>query len=72
MVRVVTPLAAASLFIYLTHFLVYPPIRDAGHPWLSWGASLAVGVCVWWLWERGVGIARRVAARGGDADLARG
>ncbi|RKE55112.1 acyl-CoA synthetase (AMP-forming)/AMP-acid ligase II [Dietzia kunjamensis] len=71
-VRVVTPLAAASLFIYLTHFLVYPPIRDAGHPWPALVASLAVGVCVWWLWERGAGIARRVAARGGDADPARG
>ncbi|UVE96687.1 AMP-binding protein [Dietzia sp. B32] len=63
-VRVVTPLAAASLFIYLTHFLVYPPIRDAGHPWVSWAASLAVGVCAWWLWERGTAIARRAAARG--------
>lgn len=59
-VRVVTPLAAASLFIYLTHFLVYPPIRDAGHPWAAWVASIAVGVCVWLLWERGSTIARRV------------
>ena len=71
-VRLVTPLAAASLFIYLTHFLVYPPIRDAGHPWLAWAVSLAVGVCVWWLWERGTGVARRVAARGGDDRSGRG
>lgn len=51
LVRVVAPLAAASLFIYLTHFLVYPPIRDAGHPWLSVAASLAVGMALWWGWE---------------------
>lgn len=59
-VRVVTPLAAASLFIYLTHFLVYPPIRDAGHEWLSWAVSLAVGVAAWLLWERGTRVARRL------------
>ena len=59
LVKVVTPLAAASLFIYLTHFLVYPPIRDAGHEWLSWAASLAVGVAVWWLWEAGARLVRR-------------
>ena len=44
-------------------------VRVVGPPWV---ASLAVGVCVWWLWERGAGIARRVTARGGDADPARG
>ncbi|WP_255584105.1 AMP-binding protein [Dietzia sp. ANT_WB102] len=53
LVRLLTPLAAASLFIYLTHFLVYPPIRDAGHPWLSMAVSLAVGMMAWCLWERG-------------------
>ena len=62
-VRIVTPLAAASLFIYLTHFLVYPPIRDAGYEWLSWAISLAVGVVVWWLWEAGARVARRTADR---------
>ena len=37
-------LAGASLFIYLTHWQVYPPLEDAGHPWLALGASLAVGI----------------------------
>ena len=59
-VRLVTPLAAASLFIYLTHFLVYPPIRDAGYEWLSLAASLAVGVAAWLLWERGTRVVRRL------------
>ncbi|MDV8001701.1 AMP-binding protein [Rhodococcus sp. IEGM 1408] len=62
-VRVLAPLAAASLFIYLTHFLVYPPIRDAGHPWLALGASLAVGVALWWGWERAVQVGRRWPGR---------
>lgn len=37
-------LAGASLFIYLTHWQVYPALEDAGHPWLALGASLAVGI----------------------------
>ena len=37
-------LAGASLFIYLTHWQVYPPLEDAGHPWLALAASLAVGI----------------------------
>ena len=65
LVRVVTPLAAASLFIYLTHFLVYPPIRDSGHPWWAWAVSIAVGVLAWWLWEKGSGVVRRFPAVAG-------
>jgi acyl-CoA synthetase (AMP-forming)/AMP-acid ligase II len=37
-------LAGASLFIYLTHWQVYPALEDAGHQWLALGASLAVGI----------------------------
>ncbi|PKH43852.1 AMP-dependent synthetase [Nocardioides alpinus] len=37
-------LAGASLFIYLTHWQVYPSLEDAGHPWLALAASLAVGI----------------------------
>ena len=37
-------LAGASLFIYLTHWQVYPPLEDAGHPWLALVASLTVGL----------------------------
>ena len=65
LVRIVTPLAAASLFIYLTHFLVYPPIRDAGYEWLSWGLSLLAGTAAWALWESGARLVRRAAGRSG-------
>jgi hypothetical protein len=37
-------LAGASLFIYLTHWQVYPALEDAGHQWLALGASLVVGI----------------------------
>lgn len=37
-------LAGASLFIYLTHWQVYPALEDAGHPWLALVASLTVGI----------------------------
>ncbi len=38
--------AAASLWIYLTHWTVYVPLEDAGHPWLALVASMALGVAV--------------------------
>ncbi|MBD3945708.1 AMP-binding protein [Nocardioides ganghwensis] len=37
-------LAGASLFVYLTHWQVYPPLEDAGHQWLALVASLTVGI----------------------------
>jgi acyl-coenzyme A synthetase/AMP-(fatty) acid ligase len=37
-------LAGASLFIYLTHWQVYPPLEDAGHQWLALVASVTVGI----------------------------
>jgi hypothetical protein len=37
-------LAGASLFIYLTHWQVYPPLEDSGHQWLALAASLCVGI----------------------------
>lgn len=42
--RVAGVLAGASLFIYLTHWQVYPPLEDAGHQWLALVASLTVGI----------------------------
>ncbi|WP_309648293.1 AMP-binding protein [Nocardioides sp.] len=36
--------SAASLWIYLTHWQVYPPLEDAGHPYLAVLASLVVGI----------------------------
>jgi len=41
---VVGVVSAASLWVYLTHWQVYPPLEDAGHPYLAVIASLAVGI----------------------------
>jgi hypothetical protein len=43
-VRLAGALAGASLFIYLTHWQVYPALEDAGHQWLALVASLTVGI----------------------------
>lgn len=40
-------LASASLFVYLTQWVVYPPLEAAGLPVLGLFASLAVGIGVW-------------------------
>jgi acyl-CoA synthetase (AMP-forming)/AMP-acid ligase II len=44
----VTALAGASLFVYLTHWQVYPHL-EMDHPVPALLASLAVGVAYWWL-----------------------
>ena len=44
--------SAASLWIYLTHWQVYPPLEDAGHPYLAVLASLAVGIAAHGLYTR--------------------
>lgn len=46
LVPVVGVLAGASMFVYLTHWQVYPPLEDHV-PWLATLLSLAVGVAVW-------------------------
>ncbi len=43
-------LAAASLWIYLTHWQVYPDLEAAGHPALAVLASLVVGVAAAWFY----------------------
>ena len=47
--RAAAVLAGASLFIYLTHWQVYPPLEDAGHPWLALLASIALGIAYGWM-----------------------
>lgn len=42
--RVAAVLAGASLAVYVTHWQVYPPLEDAGLPWLGLAASLLVGI----------------------------
>ena len=44
--RVAGVLASASLYIYLTHFQVYLPLRE-DHPWPAFALSILVGVLVW-------------------------
>lgn len=46
--------ASASLFVYLTHWQVYPPIEEVSPP-LAIVASFAVGLAAWWAWGRATG-----------------
>ena len=46
LVPVIGALAGASMFIYLTHWQVYPPLEDE-FPAVATLLSLAVGVVVW-------------------------
>lgn len=56
--------AAASLWIYLTHWQVYPDLEASGRPLLGVGASVAVGLGVAWL-------VRAVELRGRQWSLSR-
>ncbi len=44
-------LAASSLFVYLTHWQVYPHL-EMTHPWAATLLSFAAGVAVWRGWTR--------------------
>jgi hypothetical protein len=57
---VVQVVAAASLWIYLTQWQVYPGIEDAGHPYLAVVAAVAVGIVAHLVYER---VSPRVLAR---------
>jgi acyl-CoA synthetase (AMP-forming)/AMP-acid ligase II len=46
--------ASASMFVYLTHWQVYPPIEEVSPP-LAIAASFAVGLAAWWAWGRASG-----------------
>ncbi|MGQ1795543.1 AMP-binding protein [Kocuria oceani] len=59
--RLTGRLAAASLYIYLTHWLVYPVLLPV-HPVLAVVASLAAGMAYWLLAER---VLRSRMLRGG-------
>jgi peptidoglycan/LPS O-acetylase OafA/YrhL len=49
-VPVVRLLASASLFIYLTHWVVYPA-WEASAPWFGTVLSLFVGIAAWYLYR---------------------
>lgn len=46
--------ASASMFVYLTHWQVYPPIEEVSPP-LAIAASFAVGLAAWCAWGRATG-----------------
>jgi hypothetical protein len=62
--RALTALAGASLFVYLTHWQVYPHL-EVDHPLLATLASFAVGIGYWWVCRpalRRLGCALRTVA----------
>ncbi|MFF2494969.1 AMP-binding protein [Agromyces sp. NPDC058064] len=61
-VPVVATLAGASMFVYLTHWQVYPPF-EASAPWLGTLLSFAVGVLAWRAYLVASGRLSRVTAR---------
>ena len=56
--RVVGMLASASLYVYVTHWVVFPDLKD-NHPVLAVALSLAVGMAYWAVWARLMGRIRR-------------
>ncbi len=46
---VVSLIASASLYIYLTHYAVFPPLLDHFPPGVVVVLSLAAGVLAWWV-----------------------
>lgn len=62
LVPIVGGLAAASMFIYLTHWQVYPHLEDEV-PWLATLLSLVVGVAVWKLYTVVQARLARIASR---------
>ena len=60
--RAASLVAGASLFVYLTHFVVYPHLMATSSV-LAMAASVAVGIAYWQLWLRVESTAGRLAAR---------
>lgn len=59
---VVTTLASASLFVYLTHWVVYPPFEDSA-PLAGTLLSFAVGIAAWLVHRQLSAVVRRMRAR---------
>lgn len=69
-VPVVATLAGASMFVYLTHWQVYPPF-EASAPWLGTLLSFAVGVLAWRAYLAASGRLSRLAGRARGAVASR-
>jgi peptidoglycan/LPS O-acetylase OafA/YrhL len=61
--RLIAPLAGASLYIYLTHFQVHPPLERLLGPAAAVAGSLLVGVAAWWSVETLTAAVRSARAR---------
>lgn len=62
---VVRVLAASSLYVYLTHWELYPAVAGATDPFIALVASLVAGAATWWIVERVTALARAAAAAAG-------
>jgi len=61
--RAVAVLASSSLFVYLTHWQVYPHL-EVEHPYLATAASFLVGIATWKAFTAvDVGVGGRVRRR---------
>jgi acyl-CoA synthetase (AMP-forming)/AMP-acid ligase II len=60
--RALSIVATASLFTYLTHFVVYPHVMDLSSG-LAVLASLAVGLAYWHVWTRTGAVTRTLWSR---------
>ena len=65
--RIAGVLASASLYIYLTHFQVYLPLRE-DHPWLAFTLSILVGILFWQATTAVLTLRRRLGAARSRAD----
>jgi hypothetical protein len=63
-VPVVGVVGASSLWVYLVHWEVYPPVEEVSEP-LGFAVSFACGVAAWWAWTRGGRLLRRARHRAG-------
>jgi peptidoglycan/LPS O-acetylase OafA/YrhL len=62
--RVLGLVGSASLWIYLTHWQVYPGLEAAGHQFWALVASLVLGVACWAGYERAAAVLRARARAG--------
>jgi hypothetical protein len=63
-VRLLGVVGASSLFVYLTHWQVYPHLED-DHPLLATLSSFAVGIVCWRVYDA-VRVSVRPRAGGGQ------
>jgi acyl-CoA synthetase (AMP-forming)/AMP-acid ligase II len=58
LVPAVGVVAASSLWVYLVHWEVYPPVEEVSEP-AAFAVSFVTGVAAWWAWTRGGRLLRR-------------